>query len=304
MRLDPRRLLWLLATHRAGGIHAAAQTEHVSASAISQQIARLEAELGVRVLNRHPQGVTLTPAGKALVESAERIELELAEARRAITTLASGINGRVAVGGLKTVTVALLVPLIAKVEALYAGIEVAVRQADGEDAIRQLSSGELDLLVLEADSPTGHVSRRGTVDRILLDDRWLVAVPKTMTIPRTLEDLGTLVWLGADERAAAHAATNALLEGLPNAKRSSHVYDDYEVALAMVAAGLGVALVPEMALTGQVTAAINVICLPGLGARRLLVRVRSPRARLASEVSIVLDELVDLAAARNYSAGA
>ena len=98
MATDPRRLGFLLAVHRGGGILAAADLLHVTPSAVSQQIQRLEAEEGVVVLDRGPRGVTLTPAGRVLAETAERIETELVEARKALAALGDEVSGRVAVG--------------------------------------------------------------------------------------------------------------------------------------------------------------------------------------------------------------
>lgn len=293
-------MLWLLSVQRAGGMHAAALGEHVSASAISQQIARLEAEVGARLLDRHPQGVSLTPAGRVLAESAERIELELAESRRALSTLQGGPNGRVVVGGIKTVTVALLIPIIDRVHQRHAAIDVVVRQIEGDEAVRQLSLGDIDVLVLEAESPVGQSSRRGTKDRVLLDDPWLLAIPAQVKPPRSIEELDALTWLAVDERAAAHVATRRILEQIPEAQLSPHTYDDHDVAMAMVAAGLGVALAPRLTLAGHVPNEIRLIALPGLGTRRLLARVRTPRVTDGPELEIVLDELA-ATASEHYS---
>src|ERR1700712_3150032 len=99
MHLDPRRLSVLLNIHRAGGVLAAADVARVTPSAISQQIARLEEETGVTVLDRQPGGAVLTSGGRILVEAAERIESELTDARRALAALQGDVTGTVVIGG-------------------------------------------------------------------------------------------------------------------------------------------------------------------------------------------------------------
>ena len=82
MTVDPRRLRFLLAVARYGGVLAGADELGVTASAVSQQIARLEAETGHALLKRTPSGSVLTPAGLALAEAGEDIERALAVAAR------------------------------------------------------------------------------------------------------------------------------------------------------------------------------------------------------------------------------
>ena len=98
MRITPSRLSVLLAVHRAGGIVAAADSQHLTPSAVSQQIKLLEKEAGVRVLDRAPTGAVLTDAGRVLAETAERIEAELASAQRELATRVERDRGR-ALGG-------------------------------------------------------------------------------------------------------------------------------------------------------------------------------------------------------------
>ncbi|MFC9550233.1 LysR family transcriptional regulator, partial [Rhodococcus sp. NPDC056960] len=81
MDIDPRRLRYLLAVARAGGILAAADELHMTPSAVSQQIARLERETGQVLMTRTPQGSVLTQEGTLLAEAAQDIERTLAGVR-------------------------------------------------------------------------------------------------------------------------------------------------------------------------------------------------------------------------------
>src|SRR3954447_19435719 len=112
MILDPRRLAVLLNIHRSGGVLAAADNVHVTPSAISQQVARLEEETGVTVLDRQPGGAVLTQAGRILVEAAGGTEPERTEARGALGARRGDATGTVVRGGFQNITRALLAPLV------------------------------------------------------------------------------------------------------------------------------------------------------------------------------------------------
>ena len=89
MDISAHRIAVLLAVHRAGGVVAAADLLRLSPSAVSQQVRLLEKEAGVRVLDRTPTGAVLTESGRVLAETAERIESELATARRELASAPS-----------------------------------------------------------------------------------------------------------------------------------------------------------------------------------------------------------------------
>ena len=122
----------LLAVHRAGGIVAAAESQHVSPSAISQQIKLLEKEARTRVIDRTPRGAVLTDAGRVLVETAERIEEELATARRELARIDDSTpTGRVVIASFSTAIRALLLPMLAVIRLFPdEGVAHVARRAD------------------------------------------------------------------------------------------------------------------------------------------------------------------------------
>src|SRR5690606_36099673 len=149
MAADPRRLAFLLAVHRAGGVLAAADLLHVTPSAVSQQIARLEAEEGISVLDRGPRDVSLTPAGRVLAEAAERIEAELIEARQAIAALGEEVSGKVVLGGFQSAIRAVVAPMLVGLAEQFPGVVVDVREHEPADSMRMLRAGDLDVILLE-----------------------------------------------------------------------------------------------------------------------------------------------------------
>jgi len=297
MATDPRRLGFLLAVHRSGGVLAAADLLHLTPSAVSQQIARLEAEEKVQVLDRGPRGVTLTPAGRILAEAAERIESEMVEARKAIAAMSEEMTGTVSVGSFQTAIRAVVGPTFASLEARYPGIQLDVQELEPADALRLLRSGDLDVVLLERDEDADSPAPRGMREVPLLDEPWRVVVPAAFPTPARLDDVRDALWLGPEPTTAAARALRRLSRTLGTTLRTRHSYYDFDVALALVAAGQGVAMLPALAVEGEMPDGVTVVPLPGLGSRRLVARHRATRHEPRPVVNAVIDEMVAAAAA-------
>ncbi|MDX6324913.1 MAG: hypothetical protein QOK15_1267 [Nocardioidaceae bacterium] len=303
MELNPRRMAVLLNVHRSGGMLAAADNADMTPSAISQQIARLEREVGVAVLDRQPAGAVLTSAGRVLVDAAERIESELTDARRALFALRGEVTGTVEIGAFQSVIQALLVSLIGDLKETHPGIDVVVHELDPEEGQQRLRQGEIDVLLLEADSPTGRSSPRGTHDVAVLDEPWRVALPLNAPTPSTLDDLATMTWLGVDPSAAAHRATARVIATFDHAPAMTHTFSDNDVAISMVSQGLGVALLPSLALLGALRReSIQAVSMAGLGTRLINARHRRTRAEPRREVQLLLDEIIRAASELDLTA--
>jgi DNA-binding transcriptional LysR family regulator len=293
----------LLNVHRSGGMLAAADNADMTASAISQQISKLEREVGVAVLDRQPGGAVLTAAGRVLVEAAERIESELTDARRALSALQGEVTGTVAIGAFQSVIQALLVSLVGELKQTHPGIDVVVHEVDPEEGQRRLREGGIDVLLLEADSPTGRSSPRGTHDVAVLDEPWRVALPLNAPAPATLDDLSAVTWLGVDPSAAAHRATARVIATFDRAPAVTHTYNDSDVAISMVAQGLGVALLPSLALLGALRRdSIQTVSMAGLGTRLIIARHRRTRVEPRREVQVLLEEITRAASVLDLGA--
>ncbi|MEU7785027.1 MULTISPECIES: LysR family transcriptional regulator [unclassified Amycolatopsis] len=297
MQIDPRRLAVLLAVHRAGGVLAAGDLLHLTPSAVSQQIARLEESTGTAVLDRQPTGAVLTPAGRVLAEAAEHIEAELIDARKALAALAEDVTGTVVIAGFQSVIRSLLIPLVHQLREQFPALEVVIREMETGKALQSLRSGTVDLLILEDRSLSGEGKpARGTRDVPILEEPWLVVLPTGTPDPASTADLEHLTWLGVDSETAAHTATEHARRAFPPAPAPGHSYYDYNVALSMVAGGLGIALVPALAVREAVPDGAKAVSLPGLGTRTLVARHRTTRSEPRKEVVTVLNAIVALAA--------
>ena len=297
MPTDPRRLSFLLAVHRAGGVLAAADLLHVTPSAVSQQIARLEAEEGYPVLDRGPRGVTLTPAGRVLAEAAERIEAELVEARQAIAALGDGVAGRVGIGAFQTAIRAVVAPALAPLADRFPRVVLDVREHEPAESVRLLRAGDLDLVVLERDSEMANPAPKGSRDVPLLDEPWRLVIPSGTTPPEHLGDLANLTFVASEAGTASDRALQRLAKTLCTPIATRHSTYDFDTTLALVAAGQGVALLPALALD-QVAQndQLRVIRLPGLGERQLVIRHRASRHEPGPVVRAVIEVMMEVAA--------
>lgn len=148
MRIDPRRLLDLLAVARHGSYSAAAEALGVSQPGLSQSIAQLEHGLGgVRLLERDRHGARLTPLGESLAFHARALEGLLGQAREQVRLGAAGIEGPLAIG-VTPITAAALVPqALAMLLAETPRVSVSVVEGLDDELLGQLRARELDLVV-------------------------------------------------------------------------------------------------------------------------------------------------------------
>jgi molybdate transport repressor ModE-like protein len=275
MQLDPRRLRYLLAVARAGGVLAGADELAVTPSAVSQQLARLEQEVGRPLVRRTATGTVLTEAGHALAEAAEEIERTLAEARAKLAASDSDPAGTVRIGGFQSFLAVVLAPELPRWRERFPRLHFEVLDADQDDLLRKLRGGELDAVVLELDAeePSRALPARVT-ETPLLDEPWKVVVPAgTITGADSvdLQRLG-LPWVGVDPTAAGAQALRRVRRASGSAAPTVHAYSQIQTALALVAAGEGAALLPSLALRGVPHPGVEILNVPGLGYRRIVLR--------------------------------
>ncbi len=274
MILDPRRLRFLLAVARYGGVLAAADELAVTASAVSQQLGKLERETGHALLQRTPTGSVLTPAGLALAEAAEDVERALALARARLEQDDEAVSGTVRIGGFQSFLANVLSPALPDWRSRYPGLRIETWEAEEDDLMRALRAGGLDGVVVELDAGESYSPPRGTTDVPLLDEPWKLVVPAGALLATDVIDLSRLgmPWLGVDPKAASAKAIRRVRRLLGGGSSSVHTCYSFQNALALVAAGEGVTLVPSLALEGLRTDGVDELDIPGLGMRRVVLR--------------------------------
>jgi molybdate transport repressor ModE-like protein len=285
MDIDPRRLRVLLAVARTGGVLAAADELGISPSAVSQQLNKLEDETGHALVVRTPKGSVLTLAGLVVAEAGEEIERALSVARARMEGGAK-IAGVVRVGGFTSFVRTVVIPRLPEWRSKYPQLQIRMIEDDFPALMRLLRQRALDAVVIELDSTTTAGQRSlgaGMIEEPLLDEPWKLVVPAGALLTTENIDLGRLPlpWLGVESSAANASVLGRLRESTGAQMETVHQYQDTLTALALVAAGEGVAIVPTLALTGLVLEGLDVLDVPGLGTRRIVLR-RFDRRRSAS----------------------
>ncbi|WP_035856092.1 LysR family transcriptional regulator [Cryptosporangium arvum] len=293
MPLDPRRLAVLRAVADAGGVLAAAKVLHLTPSAVSQHLARLESETGVTLLDRSGAGrpVGLTPAGRLLADHAARLAVVLAEAERDLAALTGHVTGRVVIGAFPTLIQHLVGPAVAAVHAATPHVRVSVRELDPEPALAALRAGGVDLVTTESYADADRAGLGGTW---LLDDPFRVLTP-----PDWGADLTAAFgrpWVGSPPGTAVHAALDRLCAQHGVELDREHEVLEYPAAIALVAAGLAAAVVPGLALPDELPPGVKVLDAPALGVRRIGVLSRAGRHEPTPAARLVLRAITAKAA--------
>src|ERR1700722_9277262 len=264
--LDSRRLRVLCEVARRGSFSAAATALGYTQPAVSRQIATLEAEVGAVLVRRVPAGAVLTDAGRLLVERAETILARLEDAEMELQALAGLEGGTLRLAAFASASASVVPVAVARFRERYPAIELSISMADPEDSVPRLRAGEFDL-VLSHDGlrdisglsgPTGAgvpVGIPGIELVPLFEDPMYVAMSAGHRLADkhglTMTDFAQEPWMLAttascpDARLFMRSCHDAGFE-----PRIAFQNDDYSAILGFVAAGVGVALIPDMVSRG------------------------------------------------------
>lgn len=241
--LDVRRLRLLRELALRGTISAVAEALAFSPSAVSQQLSALEREAGVGLLERTGRSVALTPAGRALVGHAEVVleRLELAEAE--LAGAREGLSGPIRVGAFPSATRTILPGALRALGAEHPGLTPMVFEVDPADVGDALRAGELDVALVHDYDFVPFPAEPGIVDEALcVEDMYLASVGGVETLGACRD----VPWIVASPGTRCHAMTVRACEAAGFTPQVRHRIDEFDTVLAFVAAGEGVALVPEL----------------------------------------------------------
>ncbi|MFF4263802.1 LysR substrate-binding domain-containing protein [Streptomyces virginiae] len=274
--LDVRRLRLLRELARRGTIAAVAEALTFSPSAVSQQLNVLEREAGLPLLERTGRGVRLTPAGQNLVRHAEAVLERLERADADLAEARGGLAGALRIGAFPTATRAIVPAALITLARRHPGLEPMVSETDPAAVAHALRAGDLDVaLVHEYDFVPAEPEPGLATEPLYGEAMYLAAPaieapdpsgtrPSQAPDPSGGSDQGAVLrthakapWITATPGTLCHAMTVRACQAAGFTPRVRHQVDEFATVLALVAAGQGVAVVPQLGVTGPADPAVR-----------------------------------------------
>ncbi|OEU90726.1 LysR family transcriptional regulator [Streptomyces abyssalis] len=268
--LDVRRLRLLRELSLRGTIVAVADALAFTPSAVSQQLSALEREAGIALLERTGRRVVLTPAGLNLVEHAEAVLARLEQATAELADARQGLAGPLRIGTFPTAARAIVPAALTTLAAHHPGLEPMVSEIDPAGVAHALRAGELDVALVHDYDFVPSPAEPGLASEPLCAEYLCLAALSPETAETTegasISRWRDAPWITATPGTLCHAMTLRACQAAGFTPRVRHQVDEFATVLALVAAGQGVALVPQLGVAEPV---------PGVTLTRLPVHRRT-----------------------------
>jgi DNA-binding transcriptional LysR family regulator len=278
--LDRLRALHAIATH--GSVSAAADVLHVTTSAVSQQVAKLERETGQKLLERNGRGVRLTDAAELLVGHAERI-LSLVELAQADLEAHRGaVVGELSLGAFPTAARGLVPPALRRLREEHPNLRVLLSEYDPLASIPLVARGDLDLAVVQDWNNQPLAVPEGLCKGTICDDVADVALPADHPLADRdlieLKELAGDAWISSTPGTICCDWLTHTLRVNDSEPRLEHMVYEYATQLALVAAGQGASMLPRLGRC-DVPDGVRIVALRPLLVRRVYAIWREEAAR-------------------------
>jgi DNA-binding transcriptional LysR family regulator len=271
--IDVRRLRLLLELSHRGTITAVADALAYTPSAVSQQLAALEREAGVPLLERSGRRVALTPAGVVLARYAGSVFAVLEEASAALAATRTSLAGRLRIGAFPSVAHTILPPALVTLGRDHPGLELMVTELDPVAVPDSLRAGTLDVaLTFVYDYVPEEPDPALDTEPLLEEPVYLAAVPGAGGGQAGgIQDWRDASWIAGSPGTLCHTMVIRACQASGFTPRIRHYADDFATVLALVAAGQGVSLVPRL---GVAQAPAGVALTPVSARRRASIAFR------------------------------
>jgi DNA-binding transcriptional LysR family regulator len=251
--LDVRRMRVLREVAAQGSFSAAAEALSFTQSAVSQHVAALERETGTQLVERGARGVRLTDAGSLLVRHADAILARIESAEGELADLAGLRGGRLRLISFQSGGATLAPRAVAAFHERHPDVELSMLEAEPDEAVARLRAAEVDL-ALVYDHPAMPDLRDDELELVhLTDDTYEVIVPAGHALARrrrlALADLNDAPWIASTVACGCRKITEAVCREAGFTPRVAFEADETMAAQALVAAGVGVTILPRLALT-------------------------------------------------------
>jgi DNA-binding transcriptional LysR family regulator len=296
--LDVRRMRVLREVAARGSFSAAAEALSFTQSAVSQHIAALERETGVQLVERGSRGVRLTEAGRALVDHAGAILARIESAEEELAAIAGLRGGRLRLTCFQSAGATLVPRAVAEFHSRHPSVELCMLDAEPHDAALRLKAGEADLaLVYDHESLLAPLAAELELEH-LIDDTYDAILPAEHPLAKRrrlkLADLAEEPWVASSNVAGCRQIVEHVCREAGFAPKVAFEHDDTLAVQALVAAGVGVSLMPRLALA-TVHPDVTVRALSDAPARRIWAARLSEGYR-SPAVDAMLQILLDVAA--------
>jgi DNA-binding transcriptional LysR family regulator len=249
---DLRRLRAFHAVAERRSFSTAALELGYAQSVVSHHVAALEAEFGLTLVDRSTRPVKLTPAGERLRGHAVQVLGRVTEAEDELRALAGLESGALRIGAFQTACTSFVPPALARFEQQHPDVELSLEQAEPDDALRRVRAGDIDLAVVFSHTPPPDDDRTGLAWWHLGDDPFRLVLPTAHPLAAKrrvrLEDLARERFC-APPRSGAGATYHEMLDAVCAqggfTPRIAYTVRDTAIARALVAAGLGIAVMGE-----------------------------------------------------------
>lgn len=253
--IDVRRLRLLLELSHRGTVTAVAEAVGYTPSAVSQQLAALEREAGVPLLERAGRRVALTAAGVVLARYAESVLAVLEEASAALAATRASLAGLLRIGAFPTAARTVLPPVLVALGRAHPGLELMVSELDPVDVPGALRAGNLDVaLTADYDYVPAEPDPALDTEPLFAEPVYLAAAEGEEE-PDDEREAGIrrwhdAAWIAGSPGSQCHSMVLRTCQASGFTPRIRHHADDFATVLALVAAGQGVSLIPRLGLTG------------------------------------------------------
>ena len=298
--LHLERLQALHAVSTFGSVTGAAEALRLTPSAVSQQLGKLQRDVGQRLIEPYGRGVRLTPAGTLLAQRAHAILSEVENAESELDRQRNHVIGDLEIAGFATAARAILPQTIARLRKQHRQLKLRVSERQPDEAIRLVVAGHLDIALVNDWMNAPLVLPDGVQRVLIMNDPVDLAVPADHPLAGRasveLTELSAEPWITWPYGAICHEWLTQTLRQHGLTPEVTHTAEEHQTQLAMVAAGLGIAVMPRLG-RGSIEG-VSIITLKPAFSRQIYAIFRtlaSERPAIAVSVSAMQEVAQQLA---------
>ena len=280
LSVDRLRVLHAIAAH--GSLSAASQALHVTNSAVSQQLAKLEREVGQPLVERNGRGVRLTDAAELLVEHTSRILSLVHRAEADLEAHRGDVNGHLRLSATPTAVRGLLPAVLPALREAHPGLRVELNEEEPHESIPAMINGDADLAMVVDWNGSPLALPQGMTRASVMEDVGDIALPAEHPLAHRelleLDEILDLPWISWSKGSVCDDWLLGIIRGQGGEPTVVHTVEEHQTKLALVAAGIGAAVMPRLG-RGPLPEGVRVVPVQPALIRQVYVFWRSEASR-------------------------